>query len=302
MTLIIIETNGESSDANSQLERNYSRNFVAYSTTRSLLRPIDIYAHPSFPRRFERHPADPQALALNISMSQSDVAHWIYTGNVDYSTTLPEQEDEEENPLKRPARIGFKRVKFQRPVIQNYKGNPLTNFAGDFVEGITRDESRLVITVEKNLRPGVPRWIDAFADRVNRASVTIRGRRFKKRTLKFEGPTSPPAETAGKENGYRFIKLSFELHHRSETWDEFYLSQGFNEKHAEEILGGDGEVLTTVHTLRAILLGDGEKPTKPQWIDKAGQHLPQPTPAQLRDLIIRERIYLEANFRSLPLD
>ena len=275
MTIALIDyVSGRGADFQQGNTADYTDTAV-FESTSNHTHPLEILRHPDCPKPYQSDGQNPPAYVKSVKPKQDDDAPNVWRVAIAWSSKI-EQPEEEEDPLARPAKIGTKRVKTTEATLIDGDGLPLLNTAGDLIEGKTRDVSRLVITVQKNLPPGLPRWLDAFADTVNSGPVKIKGRTFDPLTLKFEGPTIPPDEIT--DNGVAYVPVSFELHHKAETWRENDLNRGFNQLVTRSVkvwtpTTSAAELTETVTQLEAILLDDGEHPTEPQWLDEDGRHL-----------------------------
>jgi len=302
MSVRVYEITGEEGKVSRDRVFEYVRRFKVDAGTPTA-RPNQILALADLPLPFERHPGDPRALADQPEIRQDEDNPQLWEVTIPYSSKIDDPE-ESENPLQRPAKIAFRREKFTRITVVDGRERLILNSAGDLVE-VERDDNRLVISVQKNV-PTVPRWIDAYSDAVNRDRIRIRGRVFKKGTLKFEGLSIPNRETT--ENSISYVPLAFELHHRQGGWAELMPNRGFNERIIRDLKSDDGTAVGKSKRLEKILVGDPPEPaTEPVWLDKEGKAFRDSSgkvrmPDRREMILLHVKIYPELPFRLLPIN
>lgn len=307
MSYTFNELSGQRGSTDRERTNNYVRRFEVVTTT--LLTAPQVLALPEVPLPFEVHPTDPRALADKPQASQDDSDPFRWIVRVSYSSKIKKPK-EDKNPLRRPAKVSIKTEQFDRPTLVDAKGKPILNTAGDLVEGLTKDDSRLTIVVEKNVG-SVPNWIDKYNDAVNSDTIRLRGRTWKAGTLKFKNLSIPSTEIT--EDKIAYFTLSFELHHRKEGWEDLIPNRGFNEKVTEVVKVTDktlvtfGDVIGKRTRLQKILVGKPpEPPSDPVWLDKEGHafrnednSIRLPKPEEI--IILKVMLYDKLPFSVLPL-
>ena len=183
------------------------------------------------------------------------------------------------NPLNERAYFDWSGEQFQRPAVVDRDGNAIGNSAGDpFDPFPMRDDSRLVVRVEKNVAT-VPLWIEDYQDAVNSAPFTVDGYPVAVGQAKFQRLQMPREQI---RNSTIFRQLRFEIHFRKDGWNLKPLNAGFRDK--------DGN---------NILLPDGTHPTAPVPLTLGGDMLDPPSldNATYGDF----EVYEMRDFNNLPL-
>lgn len=201
--------------------REWSEQYFA-ETTESLGAITAIRRHRPDLQRWQPHREDPEAVvrSFHVETRKHSLLHDI---TVEYSTAV---EEEEENPLTKPAAIELGGSQQSMPIIREADGKFLTNTAGKLMEGETDEGSFISFSVTKNIG-NWPAWLLTYRNAVNSDTVRIKGLICPPRTLKIAGLTIG-AEQQFDDDTF-FSELRMELIHNEETWDRFYLNRGFEE-------------------------------------------------------------------------
>lgn len=226
------------------------------------------------PRPYDPHPYNPIALAQQPQVDQVNRFEWRIV--VSYSTEI-DREEQDKNPLNRPAKIAMRATDRNLPVLIDAEGKPLTNHAGDLVPGISVSVKDPVFTVVKNLA-SPPRWLpeyigDGDLGSVNSEDVRILGYAMKPRHLKFNFEGLEESQ----EGKFRFWVLRFNLEYHRLTWDFQYLNVGKRElqkalpKSSLELFSEDQKEQFGNDRLVDILVGEPPRVTSdPVFLDEDG--------------------------------
>jgi hypothetical protein len=184
-----------------------------------------------------------------------------------------------------PARITWETEQFQRVAIADKDDNAITNSAGEYFDPMpTIDDSRRVVTVEKNLTT-VPTWILDYQDAVNSDTFTIDGVSITAGKAKMQRVSVGPVE---RRNTTAFRNVRFTIALQRDGWDLSLLDIGYTQKNA-----------TDPDKREQITMDDGTDPKLPFLLDGNGRKLdnPSPTTAVYRTFAV----YKTRAFSTLPL-
>ena len=250
---------------------------------------------------------------------------WLVTGKYSRPSGSESGTDEDGNPTSDPlqfrndVQINF--AQFQLPVekatyigptvftprgaifIENGAEVPVTNSAGvRFVPGETRDDSRMVITITKNLQDFPIDQAEEYKDAVNADSFNVtlsprQTKRFQKLTVK-NGNIGGSYEFT---NEIFYWRVTYELHVNPDGWNRALVDRGVE---ARALLGDDdgkgGEINVLNDgepALRRLTDQEGVPISDPVRFDGNGQPLQEGSPA----IFMTYRIYNELPFRALNL-
>lgn len=259
-------------------ERNYTE-IYACSLASVDVDPIVIRNYSKCPQLGDTHKKDKAAHVVSRGFQRvDDTADFDVT--ITYSTDIKNPK-EDPNPLKRPAKIDITSSPEMVPTYFDGEGKPRLNTAGDLIIGYRRVPF-LDITVQKNVT-AYPGWLWDYDGTTNKNAITIRKRRFPKRTLRVEGIGAPDLEY---ENGYWYYPLTFRIRHDPRTFDDIRFSMGFNEivkvDTGKKFIppGTDPGDITIENSKvyqklkRRIVIGTpAEYPTEPEFLDEFGARI-----------------------------
>jgi hypothetical protein len=127
-------------------------------------------------------------------------------------------DEDEQNPLNRPAEIELDSESEEVPIDRDADGEPLLSSAGGLIAGITEEENRWIFNVSKNL-PAIPRWLLDYRNAVNIDAVRIGGLSIAPGYLLLKNPRGAKVETVkvrGREVSY--VPFSFSLVYNPRSW------------------------------------------------------------------------------------
>ena len=226
----------------------------------------------------------------------------LWNVEVDYSTEV--QLPENNNPLSEPAIITIGDADHTRIKLTDSDGNPVLNTAGDpYLDPPPEDEETdMVFSIEKNISTRLPPWLWQYRNVVNSDAFRIRGLTFDPGKGKVKGIKVGAEQT---RNDIPFCVLSFEIHCRDDGWTLFLPNVGYYQlidttKTQVGLINGK----KPPKFLRQEILvrsenGAADKPTVPQWLDKKGALITDPTKVQR---IMNEfQLKKQLPFSALPL-
>ncbi len=288
-------------------EENVRRHFVVHTND-----PQDDYtvimAAGQLPQKGEKHPRSARCIADVFAFEPKANSPMRWDVTIQYTTLSPGQlpQNKEIQPTLRGAKLSFGSVKFRRPLLKAYKkvnGQftsqkvAVVNSAGvPFNPPLEVDDSRMVITVEKNFR-AVPPFIIQYADAVNSDTVLIGGLVFPPGSIKAEPPSVSPLQF---ENNELFVTLSMIFHHNREGWDLDVLDRGYSEKLPVNLIPNLGKAIGfSLHAvqLRPIVDFGGLPITEPALLDGNGRQ----TKDDAAEAYLTHRPYARLPFGQLPL-
>lgn len=287
--------------------RNYTRQWMG--TTNN---PYDhsriVLDSPLCPKVGHRDPLDRNSFIANVVARRQDPKDinnlWIITTR---STT---EVDIEENPLAMPADVDWLSEQFTAHRAFDAKGEPILNTARDLLL-LPYEDSRWVANVSKNLS-APPRVLFSMNNVINSSSFVIDGVLFKRRTLMCKRLKIGRVKYTvifGSRVAYR--QVSYQLHFRPDGWKVKHPNVGFNERvEKARIVYRSGRRMridpdTGKPTKEKrwgkdrIMVGDPpEYPTEPQWLDRDGKWIEDPSPSEMTEVEVD--MYEERNFSVLP--
>jgi len=253
------ETCGYDRDLVFRYQREYWATHEPTDSSRAILASANV------PQPFESHPDDPLAYVENVSIRRD-----VKEGNkkstiiVSYTTQLErEEEQSNEDPLSRPARITWGTQNERVPILFDKDDEPIVNDAGDLLLGVEEDRALWVISVTKNVA-AVPTWVTTYQNAVNSDSVVIGGALISDGLLKMDSINISELKN---ENGVFFYEISFQMLYRQDGWDQKLLNVGLREK----VTVVDWETETTTFELRPILTSAGEQVDEPVFLGSNGE-------------------------------
>lgn len=231
------------------------------------------------------HPTMPLLLCRKLKWKQDRKSPLHSVVTADYSSEPLNQsdQDQEENPLSRRAKIRWNTAKYQKAIDRDVDGDAVVNSAGDYFDPPPQvDRSRWTATVQKNLA-SVPSWIIDYTDAVNDSPFTFQGLSVGTRVAKIMSIEISDQQV---ENDIPFFVFGYTLEFRPETWKLLVLDQGMR-----HIFGTD----------RFQILDDRSPPrpvTSPVCLDGEGQKLAEPDTENA--VFLEFDAYEEKDFSVLP--
>jgi len=223
-------------------------------------------------------------LCRSIKVTQDNGAPRQWTIEAEYSSKPTKEDESEENPLNRPARIRWRTSSYQKAIWRDIDGKAVLNSAGDYFDPpVEVDRAYWTVSVSKNVAD-VPVWILDYENGVNNAAITIGGVVIGQHEAKLSDIEISELKIEG---DYQYFEFSYTLERRREKWIPFkVLDQGLRFK-----AGSD----------RKHIMDQSTPPrpvSSPRLLDGSGAVLSNPTPdnAVYRDFTV----YYARNFSVLP--
>lgn len=264
---------------NNRGTRTYTRAFRLTTSDRTD-NAANVGSNASLPIIGNTHPGDAKAFCVQLNVKC--VRGWrIWEVTAEYDTTR------ELNTVAAsdPARITWDSEQFQRPLVEDRNGDAIVNSAGElFADPATIDDSRRVVTVEKNLAV-VPTWILDYQDAINSDTFSVDGVSIAIGCAKMQKVTVGPKE---ERNNTVFRTVTFTMALQRDTWKLRLLDAGYVVKKA-----------AAPTEREAATMDDGTDPKEPMLLDGNGRPLANPSPA---NAVFREfDVYKQRAFSTLPL-
>lgn len=258
--------------------RTYQRVYLIESDSKSD-GEYAVGSHPNLPLVGSPHPEDPFAWCVGLTvLCTNGYKAWEVTA--DWSSEFAMSEI----PTNDAARIFWGSQKFPVPLDRDRNGEAVLNSAGDpFDPPLTRDSSRTVCTIEKNVS-SVPSWILSYKDRVNQSAFTVDGVTVAQGNAKIDDVRVGPEEY---RNNIQFRSVSIVMHIDDNGWNFEPVDRGFRQ------LNDDGDPVDIVNK------GDQSPVTVPALLDGTGYAIDNPQPSDAVFLDIDG--YPTADFSVLPL-
>lgn len=227
------------------------------------------------------HPNDATFLCKRLKAKQDRKSplHWML--DADYDTKPWEDDDDDEPPLGRRAKIRWRTNKYQKAVEKDRDDDAILNSAGFYFDPPPlKDLSRWVVTVSKNVA-AVPTDILVYPDALNDATWTIQGINVEPNAAKI---MEIDISDLQKEQDQEFYVFTYTVEFDKDLWKGIYLNQGFYDTDGERIPDN----------------GTPAKPCASPWpLDADGHKIDDPTPANAT--FEEYDIYDEMDFSILPV-
>lgn len=247
--------------------------------------PLDdaavIGQHPDCPQYGQPHPNDPFAFCQSIQISNDPLSRTFWSVTAGYSTERELNQD----PTLEPAEISWDPEEFQRPLVLDKNGDPVTNSAFDpYDPPYMIDDARQIVTVVKNVA-AVPAWVLDYRNVVNDDAFTVDGISVAVGQGKIKGIKISPWK---RQNNYSFRTVTIPINiDKKNGWKIKLVDMGM-----KEIKAG---------IKVPIILSNGTTAMVPHPLDGNGVALPG-TSILLADLVTREHEgYDTKPFNVLPL-
>lgn len=279
---------GREADIGKNDDWTYRRSWLVQTDSRTyhegnvLLEGISAGTFPT--PYLSTHPSDTRFLCKRLTGRQerNSPLHWIVTAVWD---TKPWDDDDEEDPLDRRAKISWSTIKYQKAVEKDQSNNGILNSAGDYFDPPPlRDISRWTATVVKNVSE-VPSGILDWPDKLNADSWLIDGITVPSRCAKIMSVGVGDIRKEGDEV-YRELSYTIEFD-KEDLWKGKYLNQGYH-----YLTGGSPQNKKRCQV-------NNKDAMSPQLLDASGGQITNPTPA---DATFEEYdIYETMDFGILPV-
>lgn len=242
VTLVGIKSEGRSANYNNEGHRTYERTYIVRTDDKTddavrVLRCVGV------PRLYfpwvAATESDTDALCTELAAEQLRESPYYWEVKATYSTDNKKQDPQQnEPPLKRPARITFTHVMRQKiyegsqsrgsenipdhspdPAILNIVGFGPSNQVEVFDPPVLIDEAIPVLTIQRYEQFINPQIISQYVNTVNEDVFFT----FAPRTCKLNNIT---VDVEIEEMGQRVRQVTYEIHHRPESWDLRILDVG----------------------------------------------------------------------------
>lgn len=207
---------------------------------------------------------DAQSICKSVQPKQDSENPVLWEVSAEYGAPQANQDQQNQNPLLRPAVITWGFNKFQRPVWRDVNNKAILNSVGFYFDpAIEIDDSRPILTITRNEPVFNPGLAIQYQNAINSDN--------------FFGASPGQCKVAGisaqsqTENNYFFWQISYEFEFRRDLWQLQILNQGRYRKWktgdppAEEGYAQPIEV-------KGVHVSD------PVPIDTSGQPIANPTP------------------------
>jgi len=289
--LKMAEVSGQSLDYSLPFDSSSTRKWLAV-TDNNFHTSADIYQYgldnSILPLPYvSYHPVLVGHSCRNVKVTQDDGAPRKWTIEAEYSSKPIRENQQEENPLNRPAQIEIQTASYKRAIWQDIDGKGVLNSAGDYFDPpVEVDVAYWTFTVKKNVAD-VPTYILDYENAVNNAAFTIRGLTIGQYEAKISNIRIGDLKIEG---DYQYFEFSYTLERRREKWIPLkILDQGLRKLDPAD------------STKRVHIMDNSKTPrpiSSPVLLDKKGGVLADPTPAKAE--YIDFTVYYARNFSVLP--
>ena len=220
----------------------------------------------------------------NVKVTQDDGAPRKWTIEAEYSSKPIRENQQEENPLNRPAQIEIETASYKRAIWQDIDSKAVLNSAGDYFDPpIEIDQAFWTFRVKKNVAD-LPTWILDYENAVNNSAITIRGLSLPQYTAKLSNIRVGDLKIEG---DYQYFEFSYIVEVRRDKWIPLkVLDQGLRFKSGTD---------------RKHIMDNSTPPrpvSSPRLLNGSGAVLSDPTPT---NAVYREfTVYYARNFSILP--
>lgn len=216
--------------------------------------------HPDLPVLFDQHPSDGMASCRSRKPSPMAGATW-WKILCEYSTEIPDAQEEDENPLMRPVKKWLEFPESKVPMWKDLDGKPCVNTAGSAYDPpLERTVFSVVYCFEKNVPYFSESSAAAYLGKVN--SSTFQGKPARSVMCRKYKPEEMT------EKQFHYWKVNLELEYNAYGWDQRPLSRGVYEldednklvrikdKHGRDVsdpvpLDANGQLLTPDQVLNS---------------------------------------------------
>lgn len=249
----------------------------------------DIWTDVNTPQLGAVHPDDPLAYVRRRGVDEvrrfkdpSGTIKLRWRIRIDYSNEF----ERATNPLLEPANIEVRANQFSVPAERNRSGHVITNRANTPVKGLQKEQTRVILLIEKNVADSALSLLDGFEDIVNADTVVIGGYNYTENTARLK-PLS--LSKTRNRNGVNYRVFKFEIHSRPDEWKVYYPNEGLYQR----TTGGPANEAGLFPTFDST----GSPSTVPQPLDALGEQTVTTSQAAL--LTLEEHVYAETLFAAL---
>jgi hypothetical protein len=216
---------GKASDELEGGKRSYTRVFRVI-TDSGLASALAVGLAADLPQLGDPHTAQDGAIdetvkCLKVSPQQDSENPQVWTVDIEYGPPTKTDEQQNPNPLLRPAVISYSFAKYQRACYNDINGKAIRNAANDWFDPCPEiDDSRPVVSITRNEPIFNASLAIAYQDAVNSdAFLGAQPGQVKVSGISARNQT---------ENNYSFWEVTYELEFRREGWQLQLLNQGRN--------------------------------------------------------------------------
>lgn len=240
-------------DDQREITENKIRNKIMIKTSRRmpwsqlrLIRPV--------PQWNDEHPNEPGFYLHFVKPVHKSRLIWEL--EAEYTPFRGKQDDP--NPLQRPAKITFDASLVEQPTLFDWKGRPMCNTAGEFLEGIPAQIPIVDYSITKNLGAD-PAWLLTHLGGVNEETITLRGLQWPPKTLLLAGVSAGEIVT---EDKVKYSEYKLKILADIRTWLAQVWNRGTVELFELEVKQRDGSKKKRL-IQKAIKTGD-----PPEYVDE----------------------------------
>ena len=232
-------------------KRTYVRKFRLVSDG-AVDDPLDARTYPGVPQILSPHPQDGTAFCVDVDVDQpyEDKQIWLISchyGNLNVDTQVTAGETgftgerikttwtsaKYTKAIETATVLGGTAVPFNsigqvRPIL-NSRGDP-------FNPPREIDQTRKILTLSRGEATYDPDQMSLYEDTINSVQIRIANKTFDKHTGKIETITATDAF----ENGIHYWIVTYEIHHRRDTWNPTILDSGIDDSGRKVMLDGQG--------------------------------------------------------------
>ena len=238
--------------------REYTKTFIV-KTNSTGDGPLTIMRDPRLPQRWRTiyatgNEIDLGAICTDVNPKQIDddgQGNSIWEVPCQFAKATKESQEEEENPLLRPAEVSWDGATYQDRLEYDLDGHAILNAAGDpYEEGLVVDRTRQILSITRNELRYDYELAQSYADVLNSDTFYGRAAGSAKMTM--------PKSSRKVEGKWIYWQTRYEIHFSRLGWSFLKLNQG------PHYLDEDGvkkpNTMDGVATTKPVLLAaDGTK-------------------------------------------
>ncbi len=175
----------------------------------------------------ENRPVELHISKMLRKVTQDDGAPRKWTIEAEYSSKPIKENESEENPLNRPARIRWRTANYRQAIWKDINDKAILNSAGDYFDPpVEVDRAYWTVSVSKNVAD-VPTFMLDYENAVNNAAITIGGVVIGQYEAKISDIEVSELKIEG---DYQYFEFSYTLERRREKWIPLkVLDQGYRQ-------------------------------------------------------------------------